>query len=199
MMDTARRNPPTPTLGRRPYVLVETVTVPPLPVIDTAPDRVSGPSSGPDTRSGFSVDPIVLIGTAGVFDAEAAVMKMMMTRLEQQLAVIGKAWGDDVVGARFGAAYEPASRMVLANLASLSAGLVRIAAALRAVGESYEAVDNNIISAVSPTTVPTPVIALPVGVIPRPRVVAGPTAKPCAVEPYSPMDISNPIDETSGG
>jgi uncharacterized protein YukE len=186
------------------------VTAPQPPVIDTATDRVSGPPPGPDTRSGFSVDPIVLTGTAGVFDAEAATVKMMVTRLEQRVAAIGKAWGDDVVGVRFGAAYEPASRVVLANLASLSAGLVRIAAALRAVGESYEAVDNSIVSAVvpiarttSPTPSPAPPITVPVGVIPRPRVIVGPTAKPLskplAVEPYSPADLSNPIDETSGG
>jgi uncharacterized protein YukE len=186
------------------------VTSPQPLVIDTATDRVSGPPPGPDTRSGFSVDPIVLIGTGGVFDAEAATVKMMVTRLEQRVAAIGKVWGDDVVGARFGAAYEPASRMVLTNIASLSAGLIRIAAALRAVGESYEAVDNSIISAVapiarttSPTPSPAPPTAVPVGVIPRPRVIAGPTAKPLskplAVEPYSPTDVSNPIDETSGG
>jgi uncharacterized protein YukE len=182
------------------------VTSPRPLVIDTATDRVTGPPPGPDTRSGFSVDPIILIGTAGVFDAEAAALKMMVTRLEQRAAAIGKVWGDDVVGARFGAAYEPASRMVLANLASLSAGLVRIAAALRAVGESYEAVDNTIISAVTPiarTTAPTPPNAVPVGVIPRPRVIAGPTAKPIskplAVEPYSLTDFSNPIDDRSGG
>jgi uncharacterized protein YukE len=190
------------------------VTSPQATAIDVVTDRVSGPSSGSDTRSGFSVDPIVLIGTAGIFDAEAAALKMMVTRLEQRAAAIGKAWGDDLVGARFGAAYEPASRMVLANLASLSAGLIRMAAALRAVGESYEAVDNNIISAVSPiartpapATSPTPPAALASGVIPRPRVIAHPIskplarplAKPLAVEPYFFADISNPIDDRSGG
>jgi hypothetical protein len=128
------------------------VTSPQPLAIDTATDRVSGPPPGPDTRSGFSVDPIILIGTAAVFDAEAAALRTMVTRLEQRAVAIGKVWGDDVVGARFGAAYEPASRMVLANLASLSAGLVRIAAALRAVGESYEAVDHTFISAVTPTS-----------------------------------------------
>lgn len=174
------------------------MTSPQPPVIDTATDRGSGPTSGPDPRSGFSVDPIVLIGTAGVFDAEAAAMKMMVTRLEQRAAAIGKVWGDDVVGTRFGAAYEPASRMVLANLASLSAGLVRIAAALRAVGESYEAVDNMIISAVSPAT-SSPAPALTTGVVPRPRVVASWTAQQFNVGESSPTDTSVSIDDRSGG
>jgi uncharacterized protein YukE len=197
MTDTARRNPPTPTPGPRPIAIVETVTVSQPPVIDVATDRVSGPSSGPDRASGFSVDPIVLIGTAGVFDAEAAAMNMMVTRLEQRVAAIGKVWGDDVVGKQFGTAYEPASRIVLANLAALSAGLVRIAAALRAVGESYEAVDNILVSAV-PVTAPTASPVVPVGVIPRPRIVAVPMSKPLAVPAYSPIN-SNPINETSGG
>jgi uncharacterized protein YukE len=189
------------------------VTSPQPLVVDTATDRVSGPPPGPDTRSGFSVDPIVLIGTAGVFDAEAAAVKMMVTRLEQRLAAIGKVWGDDTVGARFGAAYEPASRMVLANLASLSAGLVRIAAALRAVGESYESADNIFVSGV-PMIGPMPPPVVPVGVVPRPRAIAVPMSKPLAVPlskplavpmskpmavaAYSPV-MSNPIDETSGG
>jgi uncharacterized protein YukE len=182
------------------------VTSPQPLVIDTATDRISGPPPGSDMRSGFSVDPIVLIGTAGVFDAEAAALKMMVARLEQRVAAIGKVWGDDVVGTRFGATYEPASRMVLANLASLSAGLIRIAAALRAVGESYEAVDSSIISAVAPSS-PVPAPRAPVGVIPRPRITGGPISKPLAkplskplaVEPYSLTDISNPIDDRSGG
>jgi uncharacterized protein YukE len=61
--------------------------------------------------------------------------------LQQRLAAFGACWGNDPVGERFGVAYSAAAGVVQNNMTALSTGLVRIAAALRAVAESYEATE----------------------------------------------------------
>ena len=115
---------------------------PPLNDIDTPPpNRVIGPPAGPVTGEGFSVDPTALSGAARTIDAEATTLQEAVSRLQMRLTTLGPSWGDDVVGKRFAVSYEPAAKTVLGNVAALSVGLVHIAAALRAVAESYNEVD----------------------------------------------------------
>ncbi len=90
---------------------------------------------------GFEVEPAALRGAAGSIDAEADALGTLASSLEQYLLSLGACWGDDEVGRRFASGYQPAAATVLANMTALSTGLVRIAAALRAVGESYETID----------------------------------------------------------
>jgi uncharacterized protein YukE len=96
---------------------------------------------------GFEVEPAALKGAAGTFDAEAEALETLARSLERHLQGLGACWGDDTVGQRFAAGYTPAEATVLGNLSSLSGGLVRIAAALRAVGESYETAEQTMVDA----------------------------------------------------
>ncbi|MFV0307257.1 MAG: WXG100 family type VII secretion target [Desertimonas sp.] len=89
----------------------------------------------------FTVVPAELVGAAGALDAEAEAMQLALERLRHRLADLGPAWGIDVVGQRFGAHYQPVSERVQANVGAMATGLVRIAAALRAVANSYEVAD----------------------------------------------------------
>lgn len=114
----------------------------------------------PDGATAFEVDPAALIGAAGTMDAEADALAVAAQRLQLHLAAVGPAWGDDEVGARFGAGYQPVAERVLGNVGALAAGLVRIGAALRAVATSYDLVDQAV---AAPPPTPTP------GDNPRPR------------------------------
>jgi len=106
----------------------------------------TGTDAGTGTRigTGFDVTPAALTGAAGAIDAEASVLDEASTAMAQRLAELGSCWGDDTVGQRFAAGYGPAARVVVGNIGALSVGLVRIAAALRAVAESYTRSDTSI-------------------------------------------------------
>jgi uncharacterized protein YukE len=92
--------------------------------------------------AGFDVVPSVFVAAAGTFDNDAEALLGAAAKLQQALAAIGPRWGDDVVGARFGTAYAPAADRTIQNVVAMSGGLMRIAAALRAVGEAYERSDS---------------------------------------------------------
>lgn len=102
---------------------------------------------GAGTGDGFVVDPAALRRAAGCIAGEADVLGELATDAPPRLAALGACWGDDEVGRRFAAAYEPAAATVLANLQALSHGLVRIAGALGAVARAYEQVDEMIAGA----------------------------------------------------
>lgn len=87
--------------------------------------------------AGYEVQPAAVFGAAGCFDAEAEAVVQAMFQLRQQLGSLGRPWGDDAVGARFGAQYTPPAETVLANVEALAIGFARIAAALRAVAGAY--------------------------------------------------------------
>ncbi len=93
--------------------------------------------------SGFEVEPAALRGAAGSIHSEADVLGDLALKLELHLANLGPCWGGDQVGQRFAASYQPAATTVLTNIDALSIGLHRIAAALQAVGERYEQVDQS--------------------------------------------------------
>jgi uncharacterized protein YukE len=93
------------------------------------------------TSSGFEVEPAALRGAAGSIHSEADVLGELAHKLDLHLANLGPCWGADEVGQRFATSYQPAAKTVLNNIDALSIGLHRIAAALQAVGESYEQVD----------------------------------------------------------
>ena len=99
---------------------------------------------GTGVGTGFVVVPAALTGAAGTIDAESAALDDATAALARRLAEIGPCWGDDVVGQRFATGYGPAAQVVVGNLGALSVGLVRIAAALRAVAATYERVDASI-------------------------------------------------------
>jgi uncharacterized protein YukE len=92
-------------------------------------------------QRGFEVEPAALRGAAGSFISEADALGDLAVKLDQFLVNLGPCWGADEVGQRFAADYQPAATTVLNNLAALSTGLHRIGAALRAVGDNYEHVD----------------------------------------------------------
>jgi uncharacterized protein YukE len=92
-------------------------------------------------RLGFEVEPAALRGAAGSFHSEADVLCELAHKLDLHLASLGPCWGADEVGQRFAAGYQPAADTVLNNIDALSIGLHRIAAALQAVGDNYEQVD----------------------------------------------------------
>lgn len=102
---------------------------------DTPPDAASR------NGQGFEVSPAALSGAAGVFDAEAEALADVTTGLATRLDTLGSPWGADEVGVRFGESYVPAAKRVLANMNAMTNGLIRIAAALRAVAEAYEATE----------------------------------------------------------
>ena len=143
-------------------------SAPTLPTPQTAVTGVSG--------AAFEVEPAVLIGAAGTFDAESDAIVHAATRLRLRLDAIGPCWGSDPVGERFGAAYRPVSTAVLGNVAALSNGLIRIAAALRAVATSYELADGPSLTT-APTTAPTTAI--------RSRPMGGPV--PAQLDPLAPV------------
>jgi uncharacterized protein YukE len=91
--------------------------------------------------AGFEVEPVALRGAAGSIHREADELGDLATKLDVHLASVGPCWGADVVGRRFGDSYQPAATTVLDNISALSIGLHRIAAALQAVGDNYEQVD----------------------------------------------------------
>ncbi len=97
--------------------------------------------AAPRSGDGFDVQPAALIGAAGAFDAEADAVLAAVGRLHHVLGTLAQPWGADDVGVRFGAAYQPAAEQVTANIAALSGGMSRIAAALRAVAQSYDLAD----------------------------------------------------------
>ena len=97
-----------------------------------------------DSIAGFDVVPAALTGAAGTFDAEADALAQTFAGLGRALATIGRAWGDDAVGTRFGSAYSPAADVVAGNIAALSGGMSRIAAALRSVANAYDGVDADV-------------------------------------------------------
>lgn len=103
------------------------------PTSPTTPARTDG--------AAFMVVPAELVGAAGTMDAEAQALQLALQRLQLRLGAIGSAWGTDEVGERFGAGYQPVAERVQQNVAAMGTGLVRIAAALRAVANSYELVD----------------------------------------------------------
>lgn len=86
---------------------------------------------------GFEIVPAVVAAAAGTFDAEASALTNAVVSLGKHLSEIGAAWGDDIVGERFGAQYAPAAETVLDNVESLAVGMFRIAAALRAVAGAH--------------------------------------------------------------
>jgi uncharacterized protein YukE len=92
-------------------------------------------------RQGFEVEPAALRGAAGSVDAEAEALASLASSLQHYLEQLGACWGDDEVGQRFAERYVPAASTTLANYQALSVGLMRIAAALRAVGDAYEQAD----------------------------------------------------------
>jgi uncharacterized protein YukE len=92
---------------------------------------------------GFEVEPAALRGAAGSFVGEADALTELAVRLDAHLASLGACWGSDEVGQRFGSDYQPAADTVLGNISALSLGLHRIGAALRAVGDHYEHVDQS--------------------------------------------------------
>lgn len=104
---------------------------------------------------GFHVSPAALSGAAGVVDAEAARIDELITTLTHQLDRLGPCWGSDRVATRFGTAYQDAGFAVLDDLGGLAVGAARIAGALRAVGASYESVDEVLHAALGATD-PTP-------------------------------------------
>ena len=103
---------------------------------------------------GFDVSPAALSGAAGVFDAESDALADIVATLTAELDSLGPCWGGDSVGARFGTAYQTAGLEVLDNVRALGVGMTRIAAAMRAVARSYEAIDQSFVPA-SPITAPT--------------------------------------------
>lgn len=111
-------------------------------------------SGEPGGGRGFEVLPAALTGAAGTFDAEAESITQAAAMLQQRLAGLGNCWGDDPVGQRFAAGYGPAVTTVQGNIAALSVGLNRIAAALRAVAESYQLVDRAVDSSVMAGSAP---------------------------------------------
>ena len=107
------------------------------------------------TGTGFDVTPAALTGAAGAIDAEAVTLDEAAAALAQRLGQLGRCWGDDAVGQRFAAGYGPAAQVVVGNIDALSIGLVRIAAALRAVAASYERADTSIATtAIDASTTP---------------------------------------------
>jgi uncharacterized protein YukE len=98
-------------------------------------------------QRGFEVEPAALRGAAGSFISEADALREVATKLDQYLANLGPCWGADEVGQRFAADYQPAAATVLNNLSALSTGLHRIGAALRAIGDNYEHVDQRFTTA----------------------------------------------------
>jgi uncharacterized protein YukE len=116
-----------------------------IPVVSTVHDRhlpaAEIDSSVGGGGRGFDVRPAALGAAGGVFDAEADALGDLVATLTAELEALGPCWGDDEVGQRFATAYLAAGRTVIANLASLSSAAIRIAAALRAVADSYEAAD----------------------------------------------------------
>ena len=122
----------------------------------TVPAAGTATGAGGRDGDGFDVDPAALLGAAGVFDAESDALLAAVSRLHQTLGTLGRPWGTDEVGERFGAEYEPAAEQVVANLAALSAGSSRIAAALRAVAQSYDLADTFTVSAGASPTSGTP-------------------------------------------
>lgn len=115
---------------------------------------VSDRSVALTVADGFDVSPAALSGAAGVFDAEADALADVVATLTARLDALGPCWGGDSVGARFGTAYQDAGLAVLDNVRSLGTGMVRIAAALRAVALSYEFVDTALPTS-APTSMPT--------------------------------------------
>jgi len=88
-------------------------------------------------REGFEIVPAVVAAAAGTFDAEASALTHAAVSLGKHLSGIGAAWGDDVVGERFGAQYAPVAETMLDNVEALAVGMFRIAAALRAVAGAH--------------------------------------------------------------
>ncbi len=87
--------------------------------------------------TGFEIVPAVVNAAAGTFDAEASALTNVAVTLAKHLSQIGPAWGDDVVGVRFGAQYQPAADVTRDNVEALAVGMFRIAAALRAVATAH--------------------------------------------------------------
>lgn len=93
------------------------------------------------TGDGFEVEPAALRGAAGCLDAEAEALAGLAAAADGHLASLHGCWGDDEVGRRFAARYEPAATTVLGNLHALATGLARLATALDAVAAAYERSD----------------------------------------------------------
>ena len=106
--------------------------------------------AGIDSRAQmFDVVPATLKATAGTFDAEAEALAEATLALRRHLDSLGASWGDDVVGARFGGQYLPATATVGANLDALMMGLRRISSALGAMASAYEQTDDSVVITVS--------------------------------------------------
>ena len=114
------------------------------PATVTPTGTVTPKGAGTGAGTGFDVVPAALTGAAGTIDAESTALDDATAALARRLAEVGPCWGDDVVGQRFATGYGPAAQVVVGNLGALSVGLVRIAAALRAVAATYERVDASI-------------------------------------------------------
>jgi uncharacterized protein YukE len=109
--------------------------------VTTVDDIAPSVAPSKTVETGFVVWPAALTGAAGTIDGEAESIISIAARADQHLATLGACWGDDEVGQRFGQGYAPAAEQVMTNIAALTAGLVRIAAALRAVAGSYDAAE----------------------------------------------------------
>lgn len=115
------------------------------------------------TAGKFQIEPIVVGAAAGNFETEASALVQAGLALRQRLAEIGPAWGDDAVGTRFGKQYETPALTVLDNVESLSVGLLRIAAALRAVSSAYVRGEDDLLVAIDETKAAAAAPAVPVG------------------------------------
>jgi uncharacterized protein YukE len=150
--------------------------------------------------AGFDVQPAALIGAAGTFDAEAEALARAAARVQARLAALGSCWGDDDVGARFGATYEPAMHTVVGNVGALASGLIRIAAALRAVATAYEVVDSPVITPRPEVPTPRPPAGYPQPWPVDPGVPEVPTPRPPAgyPQPWPWPDARPPAYAASG-
>lgn len=101
--------------------------------------------------AGIEIVPAALIGAAGTMNAEAHSIEYAIGALQARLTSVGACWGKDVVGRRFGADYQPVAEQVIENIGAMAVGLVRIGAALRAVAQKYDAVDDQVRRAVTTT------------------------------------------------
>lgn len=111
------------------------------PVVSDPVSRDTAPAG-----DGFEVDPAALRGVAGILDTEADALAEVTSAAEGHLASLHGCWGDDEVGRRFAARYEPAAATVTGNLQALAAGLARFATALNAVAEAYERTDRQVVA-----------------------------------------------------
>lgn len=198
-----------------------TMTPNPTPVPDPTPVLASGPVAGPPMRpeprftpaglavggsgAAFEVEPAVLVGAAGTFDAEADAIVDAAKRVQLRLGAIGPCWGTDRVGERFGAAYQPVATAVLGNVSALANGLVRIAAALRAVATSYELADQptsappaNTVPGALWTGGPAPVHRVPGVSTPVSTPIVGTPIVSRVTEPAT-VVVTEPVAATSAG